>query len=489
MNSLKFSILLKRYSPYLFLGLVIVWVLIFSIPHLITKPHLWGDEAKSIELARNFSKFGHLDIQTAPGEFSGISYLLQSTGYPVTAPLAFFFKLFGPSLVVARLYMLGLMIAALITVFFFGELLFGTKETLLSLALIATFASFFDSGRTVVGEVPGFLFLITGFYFWLFKNSYYWTGFWLGLAIVTKPSVYALIIPAIILVFFLERKDFFKKIWQLGLGMVPAAVGWMALVLNHPLSKVVWLNIINFYKNPYNSISIQKNVLSNLLNVPHSATLIYFGFLFLIIIAASYLIEEKKRKNFYSFTIIYSIFAFAYYLRSPGWLRYILIAELLILFSLPSATFLLFNYLKGFISKLKLDSRWLSSGFMIVLVGIQLFHLFNGAKIFYSDSEIKASEFINREFPNQTIGTINSLAFSVLLKTDKRLQTVEMTGLPVVGKNPLFYGSLPEVIVFSPDVIFSKENQTILESHYIFYSQVSNYLIYLLKSKKLLDNI
>jgi len=462
--------------------LAILLAVIISFPTLTTKPHLWADEAKSIELARNFLDYGKLEIQTAPGEFTGFPQILQSTGYPVTIPLAFVFKFFGFGLMQARIYMLFWMALFLIASFVFLRRLFGDWEAVSALFLIVSFASFYDSGRTVVGEIPGMVFLILGLYFWLFKNSYYWSGFWMGLSVVTKPSVFGLIIPAITLLFLLERETgFFKNIFKIGLGMIPPAVIWILLVLSNPFSAGAWLNIIDFYKNPYSGNPVWQNIINNFLNIPYSTTLIYFGLLFLAIIFVKQFIDNKRVKSFYNFAIIYSLFAFAYYLRSPGWLRYILIAELLILFSLPSAISFLVSRIKILIPKLKLFSESLSVGLIFALIIIQFVHFFTSAQIFYSDQAIRVSEFLNREFSDKTIGVINSLDVSVLLKTDKRFQTVEMAGIPVMGKNPLLIKALPEIIVFGRNEKFSGESGAVLSDKYIFYSEIGDYFIYKIK--------
>ncbi len=474
-----------RLNSVVWLFGAILLAIVISVPTLTTKPHLWGDEAKSIELARNFLNYGKLDIQVAPNEFTGFPQILQSTGYPVTIPLAFVFKLFGTGLAQARIYMLFWMVVFLIISFMFLRKLFGDWEAVSALFLMISFASFYDSGRTVVGEIPGFVFLMLGFYFWLFRYSYYLSGLWFGLAVIAKPSVFGLIIPAIILIFLLEREDgFLKKIFKIGVGMIPAAVAWILFILNKPFSGAVWLNIMNFYKNPYGESLIGQNVINNLLNFRHSTTLIYFGFLFLIIILGRQFIDDRKIKYFFNFMIIYGILAFIYYLRSPGWLRYILIADFLILFSLFPSFSSLISRLKVFIPGLKLSSKLLPAGLVIILIAIQFVHFFTSAQIFYSDYAIKTSEFLNREFPGKSMGIINSLDVFVLLDTEKRFQVVEMTGIPLMGQNPLLRELLPEIIVFAAGEKLSDADKIVLENKYSFYSRVNEYFIYKKSDKK-----
>lgn len=468
----------KKYSAEAFLGIILIAVILFSIPTLTTKPRLWVDEAKSIELARNFLDFGKLDIQTAPEKFTNSPEILQTTGYLVTIPLALVFKFFGLGLMQARIYMLAWMLTALVLVFWIGKKIFESNEAILAAALIASFASFYDSGRTVVGEIPGFAFLLLGIHLWLSKNSYSWAGFWWGLAVVTKPSVFGLLIPAITLVFLLERSSFWGKTSRIAVGMLPAALGWILIVLDHPFSVSAWQGILSFYKNPYSATSLPENIIHNLLNAPFSTTLIYFGTFFVLLVWTRIKEENFKLKSLYSFIIIYSVFAFMYYLRSPGWLRYILIAELLILFVLPSV-------IASWVVRvrpplLKLIWEWLPMALVMVLVIVQLLHLFTGAEIFYSDSAIRVSLFLNQAFPNKSIAVLDSPEVAVLLKTRNRFTAFEMTGSPILRENPFLFKPPPDLVVFQGETPFWPQGKIFLTKHYRLDSVLNGFKIFAL---------
>ena len=115
------SVFIKKYFVEVLLGIILASVILFSFSTLTTKPRFWIDEAKSIELAKSWQSFGKLDLEVAPGVFSGVPEVLQSTGYSVTIPLAAFFKVFGFGLEQARVYMILWMAAALIAAFFIGR--------------------------------------------------------------------------------------------------------------------------------------------------------------------------------------------------------------------------------------------------------------------------------------------------------------------------------------------------------------------------------
>ncbi len=462
--------ILKKYSDKFIFGAILAGVVLFSLSTLTTKPRIWIDEVKSIELARNFLNFGKLDIQTAPGKFTNAPEILQTTGYPATVPLALFFKLFGFGLAQARIYMILWMAAALSALFYFGRRLMGEKNTLWALLLISTFASFYDSGRTVVGEIPGLVFLTAGLYFWLLKDNYFWSGLFWGLAVVTKPSVFGLLIPTVFFTFLLfKRKGFFKNIFLNASGMVPAAVGWMVLVLGNPFSAAAWRNIAKFYQNPYSSASITENIMHNLTGVFSSPTIIYFSFLFLLAAAAFYWLTENREKSFFGFIIIYSLFAFIYYLRSPGWLRYILIAEILILFALPRALQIIWPRIKNRPNLL-----------ISLLVLVQIFHLVTGAKIFYSDTAIRVSSFLNQNFPGKSVAVLDAPEVAVLLNTRNRFTVFEMAGSPVLGENPFLFRPLPDLVVFQGTNLVWPQGNKVLAEHYRLNSVFNGFKIFAL---------
>ena len=472
----------KNYICLFFIGLIF-FVVIFSASTLTTKPQLWVDEALTIELAHNFLKSGVLDVEVAPSQFSGLAPLLQSTGYPLTVTLALAFKFFGYNLITERILMLLFMVGCLAAIFLFIKKLFSKEKAILSVLLIVSFASFYGSGRVAVGEILGFIFLLIGLYFFIFRGAFYWSGLFLGLSIVTKPSVFLLILPAIVLVFALERQDFFKKIFKIGLGITPAIIGWVFLVLKNPFAKEVWQSLFNFYRNPYGSGSLAVNVVGNLANIIHSTTLIYFGALFFIVILGRYWLEDQKLKSFFNFVIFYSIIAFIYYLRSPGWLRYILIAELLILLTIPEALSVIFLKFKELISRIKLKPDKLAVIVVLLLAVIQFINLFTASQIFASNSAIKTASLINEKFPKKSIGVMNALSLSILLESNKKYQTVQLMGVPPIGSNFILGTSSPEVMVFVSGRELSQKENTIINNNYIKFTSINGYEIYTAKKQ------
>jgi len=141
-----------------------------SVYKLTESPPTWMDEGIKINSARVWSETGHAGLQIAPGIDSSANIL--TTDYPVIAPIALTFKLFGVGLLQAR----SVMVAYLILFFLLAFTLIrryliiksDKNAKLLSLcafALIISFAPIYGDGKNVLGELPGLVFLMAFLFF------------------------------------------------------------------------------------------------------------------------------------------------------------------------------------------------------------------------------------------------------------------------------------------------------------------------------------
>jgi len=476
---------LKKNKFYLLCLAAVLWVSVFSLQTLTTKPRLWFDEGINIELARNFSLFGKLDVIVRPETFSGQPFLLQSTGYPITLPLALFFKIFGFGVFQARLYMLFWMLALLLSIFFIGRKIFGLAVTAWSLMLVATLPPFFANGRCVMGEIPGFFFLLLGIYWLWYRRKDFFaasgivSGFFLGLAVVSKPSIYLLVLPAVWLVLLLQKDQFWKKFLTLGFGIFWPALLWIVLAMPQIFSPAGWLEILSFYRQPFGGVSAWGNIVHNIIFLFSYSALIYFSALFLVILAAIFWNKNfySRYKNFLNFTIVYCIFAFIYFLKSPGWLRYIVAGQLLILLFLPVA---LKELLDKINFKLKINNIVLLPVVLLLLISWQWYYLVYRSDLFYSDNIQAVWEFIKTQPADKTVGIINSPPMAALIDPVRKFQMIKMMGLPVFGENPLAlkYSDLPDLIIANNNSEDFKKYQVVAEQYYKLVKSVGKNNIY-----------
>lgn len=434
--------LIRTYYVELCVAIIVCTLIFVSFSTLLTKPRLWTDEAVTLELARNMHESGVLNAQPAPGVWYEAPYVLQSTGYPVTLSLAAVFSLFDYGFTQARVAMLVWMLAALLLCFMCVRSLWGKDIALGSVLLLSTFASFHANGRTATGEIPGFAFLMLGLYFWLVRKNLFLAGLFFGLAVVTKPSVFIFIIPTITITLLFEQKPFLERIRDIlyvGLSMTPAAIIWIGLVIPEPFSLPAWHTMGQFLASPYAAAKTALPYTSLILH----PTILYFTLWCAVVAVAYRSVADERERLLYIFTYLFTAFAFVYYLRSPGWLRYVLIAELLILTLLPSALYALQTRAAG-----KLPHVVARFGAAASVGAIALFQAlqFQSADIYTSDLSLRVAEYVNTEYPDSSTLTLNIFGVFPLLETEERYTYTRLEGIKPLGE-PLSESLLPDVVI------------------------------------------
>lgn len=396
-------------------------------------------------MARSLAIFGKLDFQVSPSELSQVAYRIQSTGYPVTVPLAVFFKVFGWGLTQARIFMLLWMVVVLGFLFYFFKKISSEAEAVWILALLAVFAPFYGNGRTVIGEVPGLIFLLGGLLILFYRQSGFWCGLLLGLAVASKPSVYLAVIPAVLAVSFVSQplKNFFRRSFFMLLGSLPAIILIPWLTMPDPFSFVDWKKWVGYFFSPYSvGVSPWVFVRQNLSSLPHTPTLIYFA---LILLSACLIYVYERRfadgfRKFFLFTIIYSFFEFVFYLRSPGYLRYLIAVEIFI-FGLGVMTWRQFVF--------SLNKKKYFYWLMCFLLLFQTYHLFFRSKLYASPDELGVISYVENNTRQETIGVLNVPHLSALLPPERTYSLVHMYNIPNLGRNPLAYK--PDLLIINAE--------------------------------------
>lgn len=451
---------------------------IFSLSTLTTKPALWYDEGINIELARNVSELAELDLILEPMKFSGQGALIGSTGYTTTIPLAGFFKLFGFGLTQARIYMLLWMNIFLLCLFYFARKKWGMNTALAIILLVTTFAPFYGNGRSVMGEIPGFTFLLFTLVWYAYKKNLFATGLFLGLAVISKPSVYVFLIPAFLSLLLFEKKDFFARAIKLGIGAITPFLIWVAVYADTALSPSTWQSLRTHFNNPYEQEKLTSfiNIKNNLAAFFDSSTLIYFLLLTIVIISAIYVKKDyyENNKQIIILAATYGILEFFYFLKSLGYLRYLIAVQLLIFILLiPALRTLIPRFISSQYSRLAIRVC------VGVLVLFQMVHLFVGAQLFYSNNSQKTFQYLEDNFKGQIIGIINVPTVASLVSPLQRMQTISTYGLDI-GENPLSFklNALPNVIIFEKNQTLAQKYKDVLNQNYLLNKEIGNILIY-----------
>lgn len=438
-----------------FLCSVLLFVNLYSFSTLTTKPGFWYDEAINVELAHNFAEQGQLDLVVAPGTFSGKGATVGSTGYPITVPLAGFFKIFGFGLAQARMYMLLWMSAFIIILFSLAKKLWGLQVAYAATLFISTFAPFYGNGRSVMGEIPGFVLFLCSFYF-LEKRKWWQSGVLLGLSVISKPSVFIFLIPAYILVVLISREEWKARLMnlsKLGGSSALALFPWLLIYVDEISRGELWADILAHFKNPYSEAgaSVLQNIGNNLPTLVTSSTLLYFLGMLLFIVLALFIERSffSQHKNLLILAAGYLPLALFQYLKSFGYLRYLLAAEFIIfilfVISLPTLARLISKKLVIFGG-----APLRAHGIIIAgLVMLQIVHLFWFSDIYPSERTQKTIAHLYSAYPGTTVGVFDVPQVASLLPADKKYQYLSTYGLWEFGVNPLLLleKELPNVLV------------------------------------------
>ena len=172
--------------------------LFFFTRELGTFPAAWADDSLFMIVARSIAdgKGYTLPILDRPWSYP---YIL-GVGPTLLLPVALAIKLFGFSVAIARLPMLDFLCATAFCMYIFTNHIAGRNAARWTSALLISLSAFVNTGKPVLGEVPGFFFLLLGLLTlqWKPRGSLWGSlaGICFGLAVLTKIT-YGLVFPAI----------------------------------------------------------------------------------------------------------------------------------------------------------------------------------------------------------------------------------------------------------------------------------------------------
>ncbi len=446
----------NKHATWVFIAILLA-ITLTSAFYLVSVPRVFFDEAVSIEVARNFQLFGVLDITTAPGQFSGFPYITGSTGFPITIPLAGFFDMFGFGFSQARIYALLWFVAFFVVAWVFVKRIWNATYATSAIALLAGFASLHDSGRRVMGDVPGFALLLLGLILIFKKEKKFLGGILLGLAVATKPSVYLLIIPAIALTYlFSNWRRALHTFLPLGAGLAIPILSWIVLQFPNPLTIDTWHNAASFYQNAYgSSYSLWESVFKNIKSFTSQTTLIYFSFL-AIATLWSLRAQLVKKDLLTLFFVTYGALDLVYFLKSPGTIRYLLPLQLFILILLPSTITFWIEYIQSRMPLFKkIPARYLFVALIALLSTLHVGQfLFSSSVVAKNTTHLETLETL-KEYPNKTVGVISTPHIAAFVDPEYKFHYVRFTDQIVFGNHPLDLPEekLPYLLVMPADYI------------------------------------
>lgn len=331
-NSL--GMFLSRYRKILLwsLGLLLVYFLVF---HNLTRyPAPWFDEGSHLHVPKTLVKYGeYADISSEGFRYYGPTI---GVGPTVMLPIAAVFKLSGIGLLQARLVMALYLLAALYVFHRLVEHLGGKWVAWTALALLLSSRSvlFLEYGRQLLGEVPGFFFILLALYLWFSRwNQNSWErllliGLLFGLAMITKYQYLLFLAPTLIGSWLLDI--FYYKTSSHRNFLIPGIVAagsfgiWQLLTLQY-LGPSTAMENLALLRASAEGAAFNFNLAQLSANFGElTSRAVYLGALFPALIYGFFISIPRTREG-QKWSVIFLLVALNlvwYVVASIGWIRY-----------------------------------------------------------------------------------------------------------------------------------------------------------------------
>ncbi len=308
----------------------------FFFRELGTFPASWSDEGLFIIVAK----------MAAAGRGYVLPLLEHDWAYPyflgvgptLIYPSALSIQLFGLSIAAARLPMTLWLIAATSLFYWWTRTSLGRRRALWATALLVSFSAFVNTGKPVLGEIPGFAFVLAAFL--CMGKDAKWpvaSGLLLGLAIVTKIT-YGILLPALGVAWLVAA---WNRNWRemgrltaIGLLAFGTFMAWHMVELANTPESGLLQEIRNFVfgGGDNETLFFLRHRLHLLLTLPYVAYATFF-----VLGMTGLWLSRKRLGTSLTVTIGVGIALFTlYFLNGMGWYRLLLPGHLLLLPFVPS---------------------------------------------------------------------------------------------------------------------------------------------------------
>lgn len=319
--------------------MALIGMALFFFPReLGTFPAAWADDSLFMIVARSLAEGKGYTLQILERTWT-FPYIL-GVGPPLLLPVALAIKLFGFSVAVARLPMVDFLCATTLCTYCFTSCVAGKSSARWASALLISLSAFVNAGKPVLGEVPGFLFLLLGLFLLQRKpQGALWaalTGILFGFAVLTKIT-YGLVYPAIGIAWVLST---LRRDWRDLLHL--SIVGMFALVTYLPWRLLELLSQPGLFRDFLFlwGGDQEKTAAPFAFLLSHPTTLLRIHFLaFAILLTFGsigfWYLRQRLPRPCGTITVSLVALFTLYFLSSFGWYRHLLPAHLLLLPFVP----------------------------------------------------------------------------------------------------------------------------------------------------------
>ncbi len=179
-------------------GLLLAAFLYFALRELGTFPAAWADDSLFMLVAKSVAQGRGYALPILGYDWAHPTIL--AVGPTLIYPVALAIKLFGFSVAAARIPMTLFLLGTTVVTYLYVVRTFNRTAARWTAALFISFSAFINTGKPVLGEIPGFFFLMLGLLLMqrgsMSLRSAVMTGIAFGLAVMTKLP-FGLILPAL----------------------------------------------------------------------------------------------------------------------------------------------------------------------------------------------------------------------------------------------------------------------------------------------------
>ena len=439
-------------------------------------------------LAKSFVEHGVYSLQIGPDAFVQEKSQLITTNYPLIGFVAASFALFGVGLWQAKIVMIIFLLVFVALSYFFVKKRHGNLFALASIALLVTFLPLYGNGKSVLGEIPGLVYLIGGLlvYQSAISRRLFVAGILFGLAVATKP-LFLLLLPALAAGEWLEycrmpieKKSvvfFLRSRITLFLGIMLPLLIWSLTLVAEGQNMFELKQAFKHYSNPYDT-NLIASIVQNIKAFVTQSTPIHFLSLFLIFISAkiiSWRTIGREDLVFGVFIILNTLF----FLKTAGWYRYFFPAHILLLLLFPAALSEMVSYFTELLRNTNFDdisaiSKKIVVGIVGMLFVVQMAH------VFFSYDGIVYRNAIPREFAEEVNGIVpneasvfveNHPEISFMLSGKTIYQYIRINPYLTVGENFFTEILLPMYIIsdIKTQVHLEGYDEVLKKGHYVLY--------------------
>lgn len=303
----------------------------FCLRELGTFPAAWTDDSLFMIMARQVAEGRGYTLPLLSNEWA-YPYIL-AVGPTLILPVALSIKLLGFSVEAARIPMVIYIILTSITFYLFTKKISDRESAFWATTLLLSLSTFINTGKTVMGEIPGFFFLILGL-FLLTPKKRSWKintviGLCFGLSVLTKLT-YGLIYPAIGVAWIIaalrrDRKELFAL----------TTIGIIAIAVYAPWRLLEMTSFTGLSKDFAFMFSGEEgegfSLLHGNLELLWRPQYVYFGIMLLMGSLGLWLRNNRISWSVWIIvTFLVTCFTL-YFLSSFGWYRHLLPAHLLLI--------------------------------------------------------------------------------------------------------------------------------------------------------------